>query len=42
MNIELLEAASEELDDAFNWYEAQQQGLGKRFLTEFDAAIRRH
>ena len=36
-----LEAAQAELDEAFNWYEAQQQHLGVQFLTEFDAAIRR-
>jgi len=41
MKIEFLEAAQAELDEAFNWYEAQQQHLGVQFLTEFDAAIRR-
>ena len=34
-------AAQAELDEAFNWYEAQQQHLGMQFLTEFDASIRR-
>jgi len=38
---EFLEAAQIELDEAFNWYEAQQLNLGVQFLTEFDAAIRR-
>ena len=41
MKIEFLEAAEIELDEAFKWYEAQQQNLGLQFLTEFDAAIRR-
>jgi plasmid stabilization system protein ParE len=41
MKVEFLEAAQTELDDAFNWYEAQQENLGVQFLTEFDAAIRR-
>ncbi len=41
MKIEFLEAAEMELDEAFKWYEAQQQSLGVQFLTEFDAEIRR-
>jgi len=41
MNIEFLEAAQAELDEAFNWYETQQRDLGRQFLTEFDAAVRR-
>lgn len=41
MKVEFLEAAQAELDEAFNWYEAQQTSLGIQFLTEFDAAIRR-
>ncbi|NOS88639.1 MAG: type II toxin-antitoxin system RelE/ParE family toxin [Methylococcaceae bacterium] len=41
MKIEFLEAAQAELDEAFNWYEAQQLNLGFEFLTEFDNAIRR-
>jgi len=41
MKIEFLEQAQAELDDAFNWYEAQQENLGYQFLNEFDAAIRR-
>ena len=41
MKIEFLEAAQTELDEAFNWYEAQQKNLGVQFLAEFDAAIRR-
>ena len=41
MKIEFLEAAQTELDEAYNWYEAQQKNLGVQFLAEFDAAIRR-
>ncbi len=33
MKIEFLEAAEIELDEAFKWYEAQQQNLGLQFLT---------
>ncbi len=41
MNVEFLAAAETELDQAYQWYEQQQPGLGKQFLSEFDAAIRR-
>ncbi len=41
MKIEFLEVAQAELDEAFSWYENQQENLGVQFLTEFDAAIRR-
>ena len=41
MKVEFLETAQTELDQAFQWYETQQQNLGKQFLNEFDAAIRR-
>jgi len=41
MKIEFLEAAQAELDEAYSWYEIQQENLGVQFLTEFDAAIRR-
>jgi len=41
MNVEFLAAAETELDQAYQWYEQQQSGLGKQFLSEFDAAIRR-
>ena len=41
MKIEFLEAAQTELDEAYNWYEAQQKNLGVQFLAEFNAAIRR-
>ena len=41
MKIEFLETSQAELDEAFNWYEAQQLKLGVQFLTEFDASIRR-
>lgn len=41
MKIEFLEAAQAELDDAFEWYEAQQKNLGVQFINEFEAAIKR-
>ncbi|MCF7965084.1 MAG: type II toxin-antitoxin system RelE/ParE family toxin [Methylobacter tundripaludum] len=41
MKMEFLESAQTELDQAFEWYEAQQKDLGVQFLNEFDAAIRR-
>lgn len=41
MKIEFLKAAQTELDEAFNWYEAQQLNLGIQFLNEFDNALRR-
>ena len=41
MKVEFLETAQTELDQAFQWYEIQQQNLGKQFLNEFDAAVRR-
>ncbi|WP_445367907.1 type II toxin-antitoxin system RelE/ParE family toxin [Methylomonas sp. BW4-1] len=41
MKVEFLEAAQAELDQAFEWYEIQQNNLGLQFLYEFDAAIRR-
>ncbi|MDD2925045.1 hypothetical protein [Rhodoferax sp.] len=34
MNFSLLPDAQAELDDAFQWYEAQTAGLGERFLGE--------
>ena len=41
MNIEFLQAAQMELDDAFIWYETQQKNLGRQFIQEFDAAVQR-
>ena len=41
MNIEFLQAAQMELDDAFIWYETQQKNLGRQFIQEFDAAVKR-
>mgnify|MGYP001182368709 CR=1 FL=1 len=41
MKVEFLEPAQTELDQAFEWYETQQENLGLQFLSEFDAAIRR-
>jgi len=34
MNIEFIEPASIELDDAITYYDMQLQGLGKKFLEE--------
>jgi plasmid stabilization system protein ParE len=34
-------AAQREMDDAYDWYEAQLPGLGTEFLTEIDKAVRR-
>jgi plasmid stabilization system protein ParE len=34
MNIELLEVAQQELDDAVDWYHQQSPGLGGIFLAE--------
>ncbi len=36
-----LKGAEKELDDAFNYYESIQSGLGFRFLTEVDLALSR-
>lgn len=41
MKIKFLDYAVNELDDAFEWYEAQQKNLGAQFLREFDATIKR-
>ena len=41
MKIDFLEAAQSELDDAFEWYEAQQKNLGVQFIGEFNSAIKR-
>lgn len=32
--------ASDDLDEAFQWYEARRTGLGEEFLNSFDACIR--
>jgi hypothetical protein len=41
MNIRFLEPARSELDDAFDWYEMEQSGLGRRFLAEIQSALKR-
>lgn len=41
MNIRFLEPARNELDDAFNWYEMEQSGLGRRFLAEVQSTLKR-
>lgn len=41
MIVEFVLAAEEELEDAFNYFEAQRPGLGREFALEVDAAIGR-
>jgi plasmid stabilization system protein ParE len=41
MKIRFLEPAQRELDDAYQWYEAEQQHLGRHFLKEVHYALRR-
>lgn len=33
--------ARDELDEAYNWYESQQSGLGDNFLEKVDEALER-
>lgn len=35
-NLIITPAAKADLDEAFDWYEEQQPGLGKRFLDSFE------
>jgi hypothetical protein len=39
--IEVADLAGLELADAYDWYEAQREGLGEEFLTELGAALLR-
>jgi len=39
MQIKIIEPAELELNDAFEFYEAQTPGLGKRFIEEFNKGI---
>jgi plasmid stabilization system protein ParE len=41
MNVVHLQAAQRELDEAFEWYEAQRSGLGNAFIDEINATVRR-
>lgn len=41
MKIDFLDLTRRELDDAFDWYEAQVPGLGYDFLSEVDRAVGR-
>lgn len=41
MKVLFLRPAQSEVDDAFEWYETQSQGLGTQFLDDFDRAVRR-
>lgn len=39
MNVEFLDIASDELHDAFEYYEYQQSNLGYRFISEVNNAV---
>ena len=41
MTIEFLSIAQQELDDAITYYNYEQEGLGKRFLSEVVKALKR-
>ena len=41
MNFNFHSEASKELDDAFQWYETQQPGLGLRFILEIQESLKR-
>ena len=41
MQLFFSEAAKQELDDAFNWLEQEQAGLGYRFTADVDEALKR-
>ena len=41
MNIRFLEPARNELDDAVDWYEMEQNGLGRRFLAGIQSVLKR-
>lgn len=39
MNVKFLEAARMDLTDAESWYEAEEVGLGSRFLAAIEAIV---
>ena len=41
MNLKYHSEASREIDEAFQWYEAQQSGLGLNFVTEAESSVLR-
>ena len=41
MKIRYHPEASKEIDEAFDWYEANQPGLGPKFIDEAESAIHR-
>ncbi len=41
MNFRFLVAAHYELDEAYEWYEDQDQMLGGKFIAEIQVALRR-
>jgi len=38
--IRFLSLANREVDDAVQWYEAREEGLGREFLDELDRIVR--
>ena len=41
MNVEFLDIAERELDDAFKYYDSIYKGLGLRFIAELESSIER-
>ena len=41
MNVEFLDIAERELDDAFKYYDGIYKGLGLRFIAELESSIER-
>ena len=41
MTIEILDIASKELDDAYEYYENIYSGLGSKFIEEFESCLKR-
>ncbi len=39
MKVSILDEASKELDDAFNYYQYQQENLGYRFISKFSDTL---
>jgi plasmid stabilization system protein ParE len=39
MKVEVLDIAQQELNDAFEWYESLNSGLGYEFISEVDTSI---
>ena len=39
-HIEILQTATDDLQDSYDWYEEQRAGLGEQFITEVDEYIK--